>query len=39
MEMSGEGNVTALGKDITGIIAYTQLLVEAQETQTKKVHL
>ena len=28
MGMSGDGNMTALGKDITGIIAYTKLLVE-----------
>ena len=36
MEMSGDGNMTALAKDITGIIAYTQLLVEGKETQIKR---
>ena len=39
MGMSGDGNMSALAKDIAGIIAYTQLLVEGKETQIKKVLL
>ena len=36
MEMSGDGNMTALEKDITGIIAYTELLVEGKGNANKK---
>ena len=36
MKMSGEGNMTALGNDINGIIAYTQLLVEGKGNANKK---
>ena len=36
MDMSGDGNMTALGKDITGIIAYTKLLVEGTGNANKK---
>ena len=34
--MSGDGNMGALAKDITGIIAYTQLLVEGKGNANKK---
>ena len=34
--MSGDGNMSALAKDIAGIIAYTQLLVEGKGNANKK---
>ena len=36
MGMSGDGNMSALAKDIAGIIAYTQLLVEGKGNANKK---
>ena len=40
MGMSGDGNMDALAKDITGIIAYTQLLVEGKRhKQLKRIPL
>ena len=36
MGMSGDGNMSALSRDITGIIAYTQLLVEGKGNANKK---
>ena len=36
MGMSGDGNMVRLAKDIAGIIAYTQLLVEGKGNANKK---